>query len=276
MNILASIAAFAIVTIGALASSIEPEERQLPVGPGTFNITSIGVSGTGCPFGTVSYALNNQRTTVTLTFSNYYATAGPGIPISENRKNCQITLKVHVPHCYRFAIPTIDYYGYYQLDDKVKANLRASYYFAGQVQQVTAYRSMSGLKSAPHAVDWTSYSTSTPVFASITAKTRTVPDILTALIPMGNSRPLLTSTGGPAALQQHALPRPLDFSCSRFRATETEGEMSRELTTGSCTLGERMNLTSPGPLLFSLIAIFSEERLDYKDKRQRFVVSTLI
>ncbi|KAG8770573.1 hypothetical protein FRC20_004021 [Serendipita sp. 405] len=144
MNILAFISAFAIVTIGALASSIEPEERQLPVGPGTFNITSIGVSGTGCPFGTVSYALNNQRTAVTLTFSNYYATAGPGIPISENRKNCQITLKVHVPHCYRFAIPTIDYYGYYQLDDKVKANLRASYYFAGQVQQAVANNTIVG------------------------------------------------------------------------------------------------------------------------------------
>jgi len=112
--------------------------------PPDFNITSLGVNGSGCPAGTVFYVLSEDRRSVTVTFSSFGAQAGPGIPIAENRKNCQLTLGVHVPGGFAFAVATVDYRGYYQLDEKVVAKQDSIYYFQGQLQQASAHSQLTG------------------------------------------------------------------------------------------------------------------------------------
>ncbi|KAG8811436.1 hypothetical protein FRC19_003790 [Serendipita sp. 401] len=143
MKLFAAIAGFAIAALGVLASPLEFEERQVS-GPAGFNITSIGVNGSGCPAGTAYYILDPTRTSFTVTFSNYIASAGPGILITENRKNCAIVLGVHVPGGFTFAVATVDYRGFYQLDPKVKAIQRAIYYFQAQIKQAVATSTRTG------------------------------------------------------------------------------------------------------------------------------------
>ncbi|KAG8811380.1 hypothetical protein FRC19_003953 [Serendipita sp. 401] len=143
MKLFAAIAGFAIAALGVLASPLEFEERQVS-GPDGFNITSIGVNGSGCPAGTAYYILDPTRTSFTVTFSNYIASAGPGILITENRKNCAIVLGVHVPGGFTFAVATVDYRGFYQLDPKVKAIQRAIYYFQAQIKQAVATSTRTG------------------------------------------------------------------------------------------------------------------------------------
>ncbi|KAG8839920.1 hypothetical protein FRC18_000043 [Serendipita sp. 400] len=140
MKFFAAIAGLVVAAVGVLASPLQLEERQVS-GPGAFNI---GVNGSGCPAGTAYYILDPSRTSFTVTFSNYIASAGPGIAVSENRKNCAITLGVHVPGGYTFAIATVDYRGFYQLDYKVKAVQRALYYFQGQTKQAVASSTRTG------------------------------------------------------------------------------------------------------------------------------------
>ncbi|KAG8811012.1 hypothetical protein FRC17_002665, partial [Serendipita sp. 399] len=128
-----------IVKPGHLEKTLKPYSP-----PSGFNITSIGVNGSGCPAGSAYYVLSTDKTAVTVTFSNFYASAGPGVPITENRKACQISLGVDVPRGYSFAVATVDYRGYFQLDKGVSAKQRAIYYFQGEANQVTAQSTRNG------------------------------------------------------------------------------------------------------------------------------------
>src|SRR5690349_18333294 len=56
-------------------------------------IKSISAAGTGCADqSTFSTNLSDDRKAFTLTFSEFIAEIGPGIPLSSARKNCSITL----------------------------------------------------------------------------------------------------------------------------------------------------------------------------------------
>ncbi|TFK72636.1 hypothetical protein BDN72DRAFT_835939 [Pluteus cervinus] len=122
-------AALAVLPLALAAPKASPASTPATTpAPAGFNITGLGLNGSGCPIGSTYYALNNDRTAVTVTFSQYYAEAGPSIPISSNRKNCQLTFNVHVPSGFTFGVATVDYRGYYQLDSKVTADQQAIYY----------------------------------------------------------------------------------------------------------------------------------------------------
>ena len=129
-----SIFALALALVAAPAAS-------LPAGtgpsPNTVHIQSIGYGGTGCPQGSVSTSISGDQTTMTMIFDKYVASLGPGIPVTENRKNCQLNVDIRYPAGFQYSLFSADYRGYVGLDAGVTGVQKSTYYFSGQNQQVT-------------------------------------------------------------------------------------------------------------------------------------------
>ncbi|KAG8839927.1 hypothetical protein FRC18_000050 [Serendipita sp. 400] len=134
MRALTIISATAFAIGGVLAAP-----SLLPAGPSGVNITRMTMAGDDC--GTISYVFDGtdvRKSTLTLSFSNYYAIVGGNYPEGQNKKECTISLGMDIPSCYKFAIPTVDYCGYYDLDRNVKGTQRTAYWFKSKINQAFA------------------------------------------------------------------------------------------------------------------------------------------
>ncbi|MET9388819.1 DUF4360 domain-containing protein [Streptomyces sp. NPDC006624] len=108
------------------------------------------VNGSGCPQGTTAVAVSEDNTAFTVTYSDYLAQAGGSSDPTAFRKNCQLSLIVHVPQGFTYAIASADYRGFAALQPGASATQRASYYFQGSSS--TAYRSHPF--SGPYNDNW--------------------------------------------------------------------------------------------------------------------------
>ncbi len=126
-------ALFALAASSAFATERQPEYVLPPAG--SVKIKSISAIGTGCPdSSTYSTNISDDAQAFTVTFSDFVAEVGPGIPLSESRKNCALTATLSIPNGYQFSVATFNYRGFIDLDRKVKADHTVQYYFQGQSQ----------------------------------------------------------------------------------------------------------------------------------------------
>lgn len=68
----------------------------------------------------------------TLIFDQYVASIGPGVSITQTRKNCQINLDLRYPGGFQYSVFNTIYRGYVGLDRGVSATQSATYYFSGR------------------------------------------------------------------------------------------------------------------------------------------------
>ncbi|MGH3242035.1 MAG: DUF4360 domain-containing protein [Spirillospora sp.] len=118
-------------TIAAVAPAAAAGGEYLEHGPKGVTIDVATVNGSGCPIGTAAVALSENNDAFTITYSKYLAQVGGSSSPIDERKNCQINLRVHVPQGFTYAVSTTDYRGYANLQTGAKANQLASYYFQG-------------------------------------------------------------------------------------------------------------------------------------------------
>jgi hypothetical protein len=102
-----------------------------PPPAGQMSIQLVAMAGSGCAPGTADVAISPDNSAFTAIYSAYLAQAGPAIPVTDNRKNCQLNVMVHAPSGYTFAIAKVDYRGYGFLQRGAVAQQRANYYFQG-------------------------------------------------------------------------------------------------------------------------------------------------
>lgn len=130
-----SVAALFSLSLNAFAYNTNTTNvrKDLRTGPNPeeFYVESISYGGTGCPQGTVGKSISDDRETFTLIFDNFVASVGPGIPITESRKSCQLNLNLHVPQGWSFAIVDTTFRGYVQLAAGQTGSLQSRVYFNG-------------------------------------------------------------------------------------------------------------------------------------------------
>jgi len=84
----------------------------------------------------MSAQISDDRTIVTLIFDAYIASIGPGISVTEQRKNCQLNVALDYPGGFQYSVMSADYRGFSAIDKGITGTLKSTYYFSGQTAQV--------------------------------------------------------------------------------------------------------------------------------------------
>lgn len=95
------------------------------------HIVSADIGGSGCPEGTASVVLSEDKRTLSILFDQYM--------VEDNHyASCNIAVSLHVPRGVTIALLDIDYRGYGSIPDSYgkKGRFRAEYFFAGDTGPV--------------------------------------------------------------------------------------------------------------------------------------------
>ncbi|MFY7930089.1 MAG: DUF4360 domain-containing protein [Oligoflexus sp.] len=99
---------------------------------GSVKIKRLLFNGTGCPLGTVAENISADGKAFTVTFSEFFAEVGPGLPLSSGRRNCNLTAVLAVPAGWQFTVGDFFYRGFMDIDAGIRAEHTTNYFFEGQ------------------------------------------------------------------------------------------------------------------------------------------------
>lgn len=145
-------ASLALSSVLVPSWDIPPDDQVLqpqvgaasPVPTDAITVDLVGVNGSGCPIGTAEVSISEDKKAFTVTYSDYLAQVGVGAGTTDFRKNCQLSVLVHVPSGFTFGIAQADYRGYAYLEPGALSTLGANYYFQGMSQTVSSTHAFNG------------------------------------------------------------------------------------------------------------------------------------
>jgi len=126
---------------------------QVAPDPTQVYINGIVYGGTGCPQGSVGSYISSDRQTFTLLFDQFVASIGPGVAVTQTRKNCQLNLDLRYPSGFQYSIYSTVYRGYVGLDAGITGQQATTFYFSGQTAQSTTSTSFKGPIDGDYEVD---------------------------------------------------------------------------------------------------------------------------
>ena len=107
--------------------------------PGPVAVTSLSQGGAGCPQGTaVGSTMSSDFSRLTFDFTTNTVRAGLGVPLSELRRVCQVTLMLSVADGWQYAVTSIEDRGYADLPLGAIGTLTDATYVVGRpISQAT-------------------------------------------------------------------------------------------------------------------------------------------
>lgn len=117
--------ALTIFSVGAVAGSALAGDLD------EVYIKSLSYGGSGCPQDTVEEYLYSNNQKFALVFNEFVALTGDDVARRERRKFCQVTLELHVPQGWSYAVSSFNQRAWAELDRGVSARLSATAYLNG-------------------------------------------------------------------------------------------------------------------------------------------------
>lgn len=145
-RLLAAAAVSALISSIAVAPSAGNAAVVNVPGPDQITVELVTINGSGCPRNTATVAVSPDHEAFTVAYNEYLVQTGPGISPIEARKNCQLSVKVHVPNGITFAIAQADYRGFADLGRGARLLQKASYYFQGHSETLPVDHWINGAK----------------------------------------------------------------------------------------------------------------------------------
>jgi hypothetical protein len=112
--------------------------------PEYVRLRNVAYAGSGCPAGSTSQHLALSYQSLALALDQFVAEIGPGVPSSESRKICQVTIDLDFPNGWQYSLDSADFDGYLNLGSGVSATQSVRYYFQGQSQTTRLSASFRG------------------------------------------------------------------------------------------------------------------------------------
>lgn len=138
-----------LLTVGSGVATTPPEQADAPAG---ITVEVVTVNGSGCPAGTGTATTSQGGSSLTVTSPQYYAWTGESASSPDSRKNCQLSLRVHRPLGWTYAVDRVESTGFAYLVAGASAVSRVSHYFQGTAATTAAARTFT----APAADGWQS------------------------------------------------------------------------------------------------------------------------
>ncbi|RDL42345.1 Uncharacterized protein BP5553_02324 [Venustampulla echinocandica] len=131
----------ALAVASPLNADFVPLERRQAPPADQITITSASSSGSGCPQGSVSTSLSDDKTFITFGFDAFQSYIGPQAAQADKTKNCQIHLDLKYPGGFQYAVVDATYHGYARLDPGVTGNFLSTYYFSQSASKTCTTKS---------------------------------------------------------------------------------------------------------------------------------------
>ena len=112
------------LTSTALAQEVKPDPAQI-------YIRDIYYSGSGCPSNSLQGMISSDGTVFTATYEQFIAKQGPNWDRLDRRKSCNLTVDLHAPQGYAFALFNLNTLGFVDLDAGTAAQQKVAMRFAG-------------------------------------------------------------------------------------------------------------------------------------------------
>ncbi|KAI9028446.1 hypothetical protein DFJ74DRAFT_703423 [Hyaloraphidium curvatum] len=130
-------------------------EKRAPAIPiDQIKILDVSYGGTGCPAGSAAWTISEDKTALTVIYDNFIASAGQNVSYTENRKFCQLSVKMKFPQGLTFSLHELIARGSVQLDDGTWGKHQSLWYFSGERRQAVPVlnqaRRFVGLTEASH------------------------------------------------------------------------------------------------------------------------------
>jgi Domain of unknown function (DUF4360) len=146
----------ALLTVGALLVTAPLAATPAFAAPGGrptdhVVIDMVQVKGSGCRKQSTTVAMSLDNSAFTVSYSDFLVQVGPDAAKGDNKKDCQLRVKVKVPKKFTYAIEQVDYRGFAHLEKGATAKQVGTYAFQGQKEPpATANHSLSG----PYDTNW--------------------------------------------------------------------------------------------------------------------------